>query len=103
MNREAWADGVARSALGELPAALPGSPLHEAIINAVLRHCDPRGVKDWQPIDSAPTDDRRIIIGRFNEQYQWETAIVSWHILQRSTFLPRIEWSHWAPLPEPPK
>ena len=78
---------------------------------------------DWQPIETAPKDGTRVLLGgRFRPSYpntggQWTCEIFSWSTLSSNLSTAdyywigsdfnglehwNVDWTHWHSLPEPP-
>lgn len=60
---------------------------------------------EWQPIETAPMDGRRILT--FREGFQ-ENIAVAWYSASTDMWIPVYGdiWpnpTHWMPLPQPPK
>ena len=73
-------------------------------------------MSEWKPIESAPADVM-VLLGRWRSTYEesmplrWDTEVSKAWVTTRLPFgLKRrvrerysVEYSHWQPLPEPPK
>lgn len=71
---------------------------------------DGGGVMEWQPIETAPKDGRRIrgqdADGRLHETFWGKTSHVplyGWNYGDDVEDLNLWEPTHWMPLPEPPE
>lgn len=71
-----------------------------------------RRMSEWRPIETAPKDGTRVLVGRFApDRYKREgtIAVDYWHTGARNDF---VGWgkfnmhhwppTHWMPLPDPP-
>jgi hypothetical protein len=67
----------------------------------------------WQPIETAPKDGEKVLVGRFKRRCPWNGRIaVDWYrrpednagFIGWSRFNPQ-HWpaTHWMPLPKPPE
>ena len=66
---------------------------------------------EWQPIESAPKDGTRILLGYFGDAEHMSGAIAVGHVFQWermpkalvASWLYGVEPTHWASLPSPPE
>lgn len=73
-------------------------------------------MSEWKTIESAPADVM-VLLGRWRtsynngERFEWDTDVSKAWVTTRFPFgfkrrvrsAHSVEYSHWAPLPEPPK
>lgn len=73
-------------------------------------------MSEWKPIESAPADVM-VLLGRWRTTYdesmplRWDTEVSKVWMTTRFLFglkrrvreIHSVKYSHWAPLPEPPK
>jgi hypothetical protein len=64
---------------------------------------------EWQPIETAPRDGRRVLLCRAKHPEPWSAHTGYWH-KSREIWSPMGMYpernpnpTHWMPLPEPPK
>lgn len=62
----------------------------------------------WQPIETAPKDETRIILGRWSEwlgsMEAWDGRWSSWgDVWTHKGRTNEMSPTHWMPLPEPPQ
>lgn len=63
-------------------------------------------VEEWRPIETAPKDGTRVLLGRFDQSAR-DTAVGFWSgrgTWDDGDFADDMgEFTHWQPLPEPPR
>lgn len=66
----------------------------------------------WQPLDTAPKDGTKILLGRFvpRDKYNGRIRVDWWHDGKKNDFIGFGEFNtrywpatHWMPLPDPPQ
>lgn len=87
-----------------LPRSYEGSIICSTIDLLALRGMLTEG---WQPIETAPKDDTKILLGRYTKDI-WYISLGRYKGGGLYTLIPtgfrKYDWAtHWMPLPQPPK
>jgi hypothetical protein len=92
----------------DYPLSMDATPYGTNLFNAVqadamVRHMV-EGAIDWHPIETSPSDEE-VILGLWDSDdglnYRWR-AKVGWAKV-RNTKPPGRNFTHWMPIPQPPK